>query len=165
MKIIFTIEKYLAKLEGAIIVTMLSVMVLLAFLQVLLRNFFSFGFLWGDPFLRYLVLWVGFLGAVLATKEEKHFGVEFLSRFLSKHAMHIVRFVVDLFACVVSFLLFQAAMQFLEIGFDENSIDLFGISKKYYLAIIPLAFGFISLHFLLRVARHLYGIVKGEVEE
>ena len=91
MKIIAAIEQYLAKLEGAVIITMLSVMVVLAFVQVLLLNIFSFGFLWGDPFLRYLVLWVGFLGAVLATKEEKHFGVELLNRFLSRHSMHIVR--------------------------------------------------------------------------
>ncbi len=165
MKFIFSLEKYLAKFEGILIVTMLSVMVLLAFLQVLLRNLFSFGFLWGDPFLRYLVLWVGFLGAVLATKEERHFGIEFINRLLSPRMMHVARFIVDLFACIITFFLFQAAMQFLDIGFDENSIDLFGISKKYYLAIIPIAFGFISLHFLLRVARHLFGIFKGEVAE
>ena len=140
-------------------------MVVLAFVQVLLRNIFSFGFLWGDPFLRYLVLWVGFLGAVLATKEEKHFGVELLNRFLSRHSMHIVRCIVDIFACVVAYLLFQASLDFLEIGFDENSIDLFGISKKYYLLIIPLTFGLVAFHFLLRIARHTYGIVQGEIEE
>jgi TRAP-type C4-dicarboxylate transport system permease small subunit len=165
MKILFSIEKSLAKIESAIIITMLSVMVLLAFLQVLLRNVFSFGFLWGDPFLRYVVLWVGFLGAVLATKEEKHFGIEFINRLLSPRMMHVARFIVDLFASVVAYLLLRASLDFLEMGFDENSLDLFDIPKKYYLTIIPLTFGFISFHFLLRVARHAYGIFKGEVEE
>ncbi|MBM4167098.1 MAG: TRAP transporter small permease subunit, partial [Ignavibacteria bacterium] len=125
MKLIFSIEKYLAKVESAIIVTMLSIMVLLAFLQVLLRNFFSFGFLWGDPLLRYIVLWVGFLGAVLATKEEKHFGIEFVNRLLSPRMMHLALFIVDLFASVIAFLLLRAALQFLEVGFDEDSLDLF----------------------------------------
>ncbi|MBM4167363.1 MAG: TRAP transporter small permease [Ignavibacteria bacterium] len=163
MKLIFSIEKYLAKIEGILIITMLSAMIVLAFFQVVLRNLFSFGFLWGDPFLRYLVLWVGFLGAVLATKEEKHFGIEFVNRLLSPKMMHLALFIVDLFASVVAFLLLRAALQFLEAGFDEDSLDLFDIHKKYYLMIIPLTFGLISLHYLLRVVRHSYEFLKGEI--
>jgi C4-dicarboxylate transporter DctQ subunit len=81
MKILNKIIDKLSRLESSLIIILLGVMVILAFLQVILRNLFSFGFLWADPLLRYMVMWVGFLGAVIATREEKHFGVDFVTRY------------------------------------------------------------------------------------
>jgi TRAP-type C4-dicarboxylate transport system permease small subunit len=57
----------LGRVEKFLIVVMLSMMILVAFLQIVLRNAFSTGISWGDPLVRYLVLWVGFIGASLAT--------------------------------------------------------------------------------------------------
>ena len=62
----------LGRIEKFFVAGMLGVMILLAFLQIVLRNVFSSGISWGDPLVRYLVLWVGFIGASLATKESKH---------------------------------------------------------------------------------------------
>ena len=42
---------------------------LLLVLQVILRNFFHHGVLWFDPLVRTLVLWVAFLGALMATSQ------------------------------------------------------------------------------------------------
>jgi energy-coupling factor transporter transmembrane protein EcfT len=69
MKILTAINAWIAKIETIIIVIVLAIMILLAFFQVVMRNIFDQGLLWGDIFLRHLVLWVGFLGASLATRE------------------------------------------------------------------------------------------------
>lgn len=161
MKILDAVGNSLASVERLLLVVMLAAMVLLAFLQVILRNFFSFGFLWADPLLRYLVLWVGFLGAVLATHSERHFGIEFLNRFLSGRRLHAVKTVISLFATAVAFLLSQAAFQFLfdAIGGDEK--DLFDLSRRLYYAIIPVAFGLIAVHFALHTMRHLSAAILG----
>ena len=55
---------------------LLSVMIVMSFSQVVLRQVFHTGILWGDTFLRQLVLWVGFLGAGMATADGKHFAWE-----------------------------------------------------------------------------------------
>ena len=68
MKILNFLNKWIEKTETVLLIVILTVMILLSFLQVLLRNFFDQGLLWGDIFLRNLVLWVGFLGASLATR-------------------------------------------------------------------------------------------------
>jgi TRAP-type C4-dicarboxylate transport system permease small subunit len=73
----------LGRVEKILVAAMLSVMILLAFLQIVLRNVFSTGISWGDPLVRYLVLWVGFIGASLATKEGKHITIEIFSRWFS----------------------------------------------------------------------------------
>jgi len=51
-------------MEDGILVVLLSVMILVAAAQILLRNFFDIGLSWGDQALRILVLWVGLMGAV-----------------------------------------------------------------------------------------------------
>ena len=134
-------------------------MVVLAFLQVLLRNLFSYGFLWADPLLRYMVMWVGFLGAVIATREGKHFGVDFLNRYFPPRILKGVKIFIDLFAAIVSFLLMKAAFQFLfeAIGADEK--DLFDLPKRIYFAIIPIGFGLIGLQFFFNVINHLRNLI------
>lgn len=164
MKIVETIGRYLAAVERTILVVMLGTMVLLAFLQVILRSIFSIGFLWGDPFLRYLVLWVGFIGATLATHEESHFGIEFLSRFLSPRPLHAVRAFVSLFAAVMASFLTVASVQFLIEGIGAQEVDVFNLPRRLYYGILPAAFGLIALHLVLKVIRHCYLMVRGETQ-
>jgi TRAP-type C4-dicarboxylate transport system permease small subunit len=63
------VDEAIARVEQTLIVTFLGCMILLAFLQIVLRNYFTTGLDWGDQLLRNLVLWIGFIGATLATKE------------------------------------------------------------------------------------------------
>jgi len=70
MNILKQIDLFLEKIEGHLIVLILSLMILLSFGQILLRNFFDMGIIWGDTLLRQWVLWLGFLGASLAVKHD-----------------------------------------------------------------------------------------------
>ena len=68
MKLFKKIDEIIAGLETALITVILSLMIILSFGQVVLRNFFNESILWGDIFLRQMVLWVGFIGASLADR-------------------------------------------------------------------------------------------------
>jgi len=165
VRIVDIINRALSWIERWIIVVLLIVMVGLAFTQVILRNVFSFGFLWADPFLRYTVLWVGFLGAVIATKEEKHFGVDFLNRFLPPRALHAIKTIVDIFAATVTFLLMRAAFEFLFEAIGANEIDVFNIPKRIYFSIIPVGFGLITIQFLINMIYHVRDLILGVPEK
>jgi len=164
VKLISVVDKILSIIEATLITTFLTVMVMLAFLQVVLRNLFSFGFLWADPLLRYLVVWVGFLGAALATKEGKHLGIDFLNRYLQPRLLHAARTTVDSFAAIVAFLLTRAAFQFLLEGITADEMDLFGLHKRLYFGVIPCAFGLITLHFAIRVVLDLHAFFTDKAE-
>jgi len=158
MKLIQKISDFFFRIESYLLILLVIVMVLLSFLQVLFRNLFSYGFLWADPLLRYMVMWVGFLGAVLATHQEKHFSIEFLNRFLSPRTFHIIQCGVSIFAMIVAFLLSRAALQFLLQGIEAQEKGLFDLPRRVYFVIIPAGFGLITLHFLFHVIQHLHGI-------
>ncbi len=158
MKLIKQIGNALSLVERSLLVVLLLVMVVLSFLQVVLRNAFSLGLLWADPLLRIIVMWAGFLGAVLATEQEKHFGIDFLNRFFSPRVLHSVKTLVGIFATVIAFLLARGALQFLFEGIGDQERGVFDVPKRIYFAIIPTAFGLIALHFFLHVVRHIRGV-------
>lgn len=165
MKILKNIENLLTKIETAVMILLLSVMVLMAFLQVVLRDLFSVGILWGDVFLRHLVLWVGFLGAALATRDEKHFGMDILNRFLSKKITTVTTMIADLFAGVVCYFLVKASISFLQIGIDPTSKLIWNVPTWVFLVIIPIGFGLVLLHFVFRALRHLAATIQGTIEQ
>src|SRR3970040_2127967 len=99
------IDAFFAKAEQVLIVIVLTAMLLLAFLQVLLRNAWDFGLPWVDILLRHLVLWLGIMGASLATRMNRHIRIEVLTRFLPARHQRLVGRGGLLFAGAVSPLL------------------------------------------------------------
>jgi C4-dicarboxylate transporter DctQ subunit len=70
------LDEAIDRVETAIVVLFISAMLVIAFLQIFLRNVFTTGLTWGDLILRNLVLWIGFIGATLATREGKHINID-----------------------------------------------------------------------------------------
>ena len=68
-------------IESGLLVLLLSSMILLAAYQVIARNFFDTGLLWGDALVRVLVLWVTFIGATIASRNDEHIRIDLLTRF------------------------------------------------------------------------------------
>lgn len=163
-KTLILTDKTLAFLENSLIVIILSVMVLMSFLQVLLRLLFSAGFLWGDIFLRHLVLWVGFLGASLATREGKHIKIDILFRVIPDRFKTPMMVFVNLVSAGICFLLTKAAIVFVLLDYSDKSILFGNIPAWIFEAIIPGGFALIGIRFLLKMFFEIMGIESPEVE-
>lgn len=70
--------------EVGILGVMLGTLIVLGGLQIVLRNIFHSGILWADPLMRHIVLWLGCLGAALATTNARHINIDVFSRLLPK---------------------------------------------------------------------------------
>jgi len=55
---------------------MLAIMIALVFLNVILRFFFNSGLVWSEEVSRYVFVYVIYLGAIVAMKENAHLGVD-----------------------------------------------------------------------------------------
>ncbi|NOX37658.1 MAG: TRAP transporter small permease [Calditrichaeota bacterium] len=148
------LDKGLYLVENSLIVLILGTMVLLAFLQVVLRNFFSTGILWGDIFLRHLVLWVGFIGASLATREKKHINIDVLTRILPKRFVPLVQIVVDSITVIVAYVLMKAAWRMVVFEKEGGSELFAGLPVWIFQLIIPIGFGLIGFRFLLHILQN-----------
>ncbi|GAB4371076.1 MAG: C4-dicarboxylate TRAP transporter small permease protein DctQ [Calditrichia bacterium] len=155
-KLISAIDNGLALIENVLLITLLAVMVLMAFFQVILRNVFSEGILWGDIFLRHLVLWVGFVGASLATRESKHINIDVLSRLASKGKLPFVRMIIDLISAAVCFVLARAGYKFLMYEIEARTTLFKNVPAWLFQLIIPVGFALIGFRFLLKIPETFY---------
>ncbi len=165
MKILTAINTWIAKIEGIVIVIVVSIMVLLAFFQVAMRNLFDQGLLWGDIFLRHLVLWVGFLGASLATREEKHINIDVFTRFIPKKWQAIPRIIIQLFSVVVCWYLAEASITFVSDEITFETVAFGEVPAWYFQIIIPIGFILMMFRFFILALQNtvsLFSPKKGD---
>ena len=148
MRIIEKLNSWIERAETIVLVSVLGIMVIFAFLQVVLRNIFHEGILWGDIFLRHLVLWVGFLGASLATREQKHINIDIFSRFMSDKGKLVIRFITNLFSVFICYLLADASWTFVQDEQMMGTVIFADIPAWYFQTILPIGFFLMSFRFL-----------------
>lgn len=159
------IEKLNSWIEGTetfVLVLVLAIMVIFAFLQVVLRNIFNEGILWGDILLRHLVLWVGFLGASLATREQKHINIDLFSRFMSDKGKLVVRFFTNLFSVFICYLLADAGWTFVRDEQMMGTVIFADIPAWYFQTIIPIGFFLMSFRFLTLALDNIIHVFRRE---
>ena len=143
-------------MEELTVTVLLSLMILITFSQVILRNVFHEGILWGDIFIRQLVLWVGFLGASLAVREAKHISIDFLPHFLPITWGKFIQFIVNFTAGIISGLLAWAAWRFVEFEMEGSATLFLDIPVWIFQIILPYSFCVISARFLLKTLEALF---------
>lgn len=157
MKALLPLKKILEKVETAFLVLFLSLMVVFAFLQVVMRNVFGAGFLWGDPLVREMVLWTGFVGAALATGQERHISIDAFTRFLPLRVKHITATIASAFAAGICYYLGTSAWMFMLDEKQTGNEMFLSIPSWVGLSIIPVGYWLIGFHFLLNTLDHIAG--------
>ena len=153
-----------AFLEDALLVVILAAMVVLSASQIVLRNLFDGAILWAGPMLRVGVLWVGMIGAMVATRSDKQISIDVVSRFLPTRWGARVRVLTDLFTAIVAAVVAWSAFRLV---LDDRAA---GVTAVAFVplwvceAILPVAFGVIALRYTLFAIKHLRAGVLGEDE-
>ena len=139
----------IARFENWLLVLIVMIMVIFSFFQVVMRNVFSEGILAGDIILRHLVLWVGFIGASLATRDERHITIDVFSRFLKGRIKLIAAIIVNFFSLLVGYFLTVAAIHFVQMEKEFGTALFSSVPSWYFQVIIPIGFALITMRFLL----------------
>jgi len=140
--------RLMARIVDGILVALLAFMIGLAALQILMRNLFHSGFVTGEPLLRSLVLWVGMLGAIVASRTDKHISIDVLTRLLPSKAKAAVRVVIDLFVSVVCVLLAYHAGRLVASDYEAGTLAFANVPAWMVELILPFAFGVIALRYI-----------------
>ena len=138
------------RLEVGVLALIVISMVFLAAAQVAFRNLAHSGILWIDPLLRYLTLWITFLGAAVATREGRHIQMDVLSQVLPPVLKQIAYRVTHLAAAITCMILVEAAYRYLIAEYQGGEREFLQIPTWILLAIIPLSFGVMAYRFLGR---------------
>lgn len=146
--------------EDLLLVAILTTMIVLAGTQIVLRNVWDTGIAWVDPLLRVLVLWIGILGAMVATREHRQISIDVLSRFLGPRARNVVCVATDTFAAFICALLAFHGTRFVLTEFDAGSLAFASVPTWACALIIPLGLGIIAVRYFVSAAHRTYELMK-----
>lgn len=144
--------KRLHRLEDALLVFMLTTMIVLAGTQILLRNFLDSGIVWIDPLLRVLVLWLGLLGATVATRNNKHISIDLLSRFLKRDIYCLIQSLVAQISAWTCLVIAWYGLNWIRLDYEDGAASLAGIPSWMLEVIVPAAFALIGVRYFLKSA-------------
>jgi TRAP-type C4-dicarboxylate transport system permease small subunit len=154
----------LHRTEDVILALLLGAMILLAPLQIALRGLLGSGVAWIDPMLRVLVLWLGLLGAVAASRESRQITIDVISRVVAGRARAAVAALTNLFtSAVTSFAAWHATL-FVASEYEFESVAFSGIPSWLLASVIPFAFAAIALRHSAYAALDLRNLVRGDDE-
>ncbi len=158
------LDEKIGRVEQVLITVLLTVMILVAFFQIVLRNFFSTGLAWGDALVRYLVVWVGFIGAAIAAGENKHLTIDVFTRWVRGTKSALLRAVSHLVSAAICGLLTFAAVKF--VGFEARMGSTVFLNLPVWIPelIIPVTFALMSLRYALRFAKQIRNIHKNALK-
>ena len=144
-----TIVTVLQKIEVGILIGLLLSMIFMAVLQIVLRNLFDSGILWGDALIRILVLWIGLIGAMVASRNNHHISIDVISRFLPERIKELTNLMTAIFTSLVC-----AVMTYFSIGFvimekEDGLMAIANIPVWVCESIIPVSFAIISLRYII----------------
>ncbi len=151
------LDAAIGRLELALVVLSVALMMVTAFAQIVLRNVMGAGLSWSEPLVRYLVLWVGFIGASLATREGRHITIEVIGLRPSARGRRCLAAVSQMCAMIVCALMAWAAVKFVHDDAQIGHRTFLNLPTWILESIIPAAFAVMSLRFLLRSIRALQG--------
>jgi len=141
--------KSVHRFEDFLLVVLLSSMILLASTQILLRNLFEFSLVWADPLLRIMVLWLGMIGATVASRDNKHIHIDLLSRFFSKRWNFLIQTIVGQFTAWVCWLVAWNGVHWIRLEYLDGVINFSGIPAWMFEIIIPITFALIGIRYFL----------------
>lgn len=144
------IDEIVGRLEQILLGILLTTMIFVAFVQIVLRNVLSTGLAWGDALVRNLVLWTGFIGAAVATREGKHISMDVVSRWVSPKKRVGIEIITNGFSLSVCAFLTFAALKFVRNEIQMKSVLFLNVPSWASEIILPLTFGVMTFRFCLR---------------
>ncbi|MCD8523006.1 MAG: TRAP transporter small permease [Saccharospirillaceae bacterium] len=147
----------LHRIEDGVLVLLLLAMIILAGVDILARSLFGGGIVWVQPLLRVMVLWLGLLGALLATRSREHIAIDLINRLAGEQTRRWLAVLTSAFAAFICLLIAWHSQAFVRFAFEFGDIAFGRIPAWPLQLVIPLSFTLMGLRFALQCIGELLG--------
>lgn len=151
------VDRAARAVETWLIVVILGGLILVGAAQIVLRNFFSIGFAWGDGLTRLAVLWLGLLGALAASRDGRHITMGAVTRYLPQRLQVVAGVCADWFGAAVSAVLAWYAWQFVADSREFGDTLLGDVPAWWLQLIMPVVFALMAWQFFAQGIKRLRG--------
>lgn len=141
-------ERVLVAANGGVLVGLMASMALLVIANVLARYVFNHSFVWAEELSRYMMIWVGFLGAGLVLRVGAHIAVDVFQDLLPRRAAQAVRVLVLAVLAVSLVSMLWLGVQYVQFAWGQETPVLNWNFGLVYLA-IPIGAALMLVHLAL----------------
>lgn len=128
----------------------------LVFANVVLRSLGS-GLYWSDELIRYLFIWLTFVGISVCIRHDDHISIEFIPELLRGQAKMMLRLVLNVLAIVFSCLFIWYSFQFVQFAYGRSQVTS-ALNIPFYMVymIMPIS----GVLILLRYVQFLFKMLS-----
>lgn len=144
------IRRGIAVAETALLVALLAVMIGVAVFQIVARNFFGTGLVWGSDLVQVAMLWATMIGATAAAGSNRHIKIDIVERFGSPRLKTLAARLTALFAAVLCAALGWYSIEFIRWDYIDQTTGFADVPAWLCESIIPLAAAFMASSYLFR---------------
>jgi TRAP-type C4-dicarboxylate transport system permease small subunit len=142
------VDHILAKAEAAVLITLVAVMTVVVFLQVVYRYVLTQPLHWSEELARYLFVWLSILGATLGLQKRGHFGLDFFYRMFPDKGRRFLQFLIYLLMGGVILVILVQGIKLVQVTMLQESPAM-GISMGWAYACLPVAAALMTIHLLV----------------
>lgn len=124
-------------------------MMILAVGQIVMRVFFSFGFVWADELVKLFVLWIALIASIAASRSNRHLRIDLVSHFVAEKYARFPRIIVDAFAAFMCGVLAWHSWRYVQLTIEFEDTLLVDFPAWIAYSLLPLSFALMSYRFVL----------------
>jgi len=142
--------RFLNKIEDIFCAASLLLTTIILFVNVVLRYAFSASTSWAEELIRYLMIWITFIGGGVCVRHSAHIRMDFLLSFLPKWAAGLLTRAVYLIAAGFCTALIVYSWQLVEFTIEmEQTSPAMGVPMWIPYLAMPLGSALMVLHFVI----------------
>jgi TRAP-type transport system small permease protein len=104
------IEKYIVKIVQVVIGVLLALMVVVVFSNVVARYVLSSALAWSEEISRFMLIWLAFLGAVIAYIKGEHLGLDIMVKILPEKGAALLQFLANCLVLYAVYMIFTGGL-------------------------------------------------------
>lgn len=132
-------------------VLLLILMVAVVLLGVFFRYVLNASLAWYDEFASYLLVWLTFYGAVVASYRHRHIGFEVVVDRLEPKARRVIDIIGECFVLGFQFVLFYCGWLLTQKMGDETAVSLIWVKMSWVYSVLPITGALMLLISLMRL--------------
>lgn len=136
--------------ETVLLVALLGTMIGVAAFQIIARNLFGGGFVWGSDLVQVAMLWATMVGAAAAAGDNRHIHIDIVPRFAGPRLQAVAARACALFAAVLCAALAWYAAEFIRWDYIDGVRAFASVPAWVCESIIPVAASLMAARYLLQ---------------
>ena len=151
-----TVEKWLLRANRWVLVAVMAAMAVLVFANVVSRYALNYSLIWVEELTRYLMVWVGFLGAGLVLRLGAHIAVDAFQDMLPARAARALRTGIVVLLAITFAAMTWLGIRYAAFAWDQETPVMNWSTGAIYLA-IPIGSALLLIHLFFVAKSYVRG--------